>query len=69
MFVPFLSVLFQHQAQFANRSASDWTGCGICGDPYDAKDPKEHEAGGRYATGHISEHYQQGQVSLRVWPH
>ncbi|XP_013418916.1 uncharacterized protein LOC106179736 [Lingula anatina] len=34
--------------------------CGICGDPYDGK--RDHEAGGRYATGTIVRSYQTGQV-------
>merc|ERR1712098_241971 len=34
--------------------------CGICGDPYDG--PWPHEApGGRYANGHITKEYKQGQ--------
>jgi len=34
--------------------------CGICGDPYDRV--REHEAGGKYATGTITASYQQGAV-------
>ncbi|XP_076029941.1 uncharacterized protein LOC143018462 [Oratosquilla oratoria] len=35
--------------------------CGICGDPWE-ESPREHEAGGKYATGTIVETYQEGQV-------
>ena len=34
--------------------------CGICGDAYDR--PREHEAGGKYATGTIVRSYRAGQV-------
>ena len=34
--------------------------CGICGDPYDG--PRDHEAGGKYATGTIVRYYRVGQV-------
>merc|ERR1712168_72139 len=34
--------------------------CGICGDPYDGR--RDHEAGGRYATGTIVAEYKQGEV-------
>ena len=34
--------------------------CGVCGDPYDGV--REHEAGGKYATGTITGHYSQGQT-------
>lgn len=33
--------------------------CGVCGDPYDAL-VREHEPGGKYATGIISKKYDQG---------
>lgn len=35
--------------------------CGICGDPYQAKTPRPHEAGGLYAKGIITRHYSVGQ--------
>lgn len=35
--------------------------CGICGDKWDAN-PRQHEAGGLYATGTIVRHYSEGQV-------
>jgi len=34
--------------------------CGVCGDPYQG--PREHEAGGKYASGTIVRTYQTGQV-------
>ncbi|KAK3104473.1 hypothetical protein FSP39_002816, partial [Pinctada imbricata] len=37
--------------------------CGICGDNYSG--PREHEAGGKYATGTISRNYTMGE-SIRV---
>ncbi|XP_076466483.1 uncharacterized protein LOC143297847 [Babylonia areolata] len=36
--------------------------CGVCGDPYDAPQPRENEAGGVYANGVIVRTYRQGQV-------
>lgn len=36
--------------------------CGLCGDPYDQQQPRQNEAGGKYATGIISAHYTVGQV-------
>jgi hypothetical protein len=33
--------------------------CGVCGDPYDG--PFENEAGGKYATGKITNTYKKGQ--------
>ena len=33
--------------------------CGICGDNYADASPREHEAGGRYATGTIVRNYVQ----------
>lgn len=33
--------------------------CGICGDPWDA-DPRQHEAGGRFANGIIVRTYRPG---------
>ncbi|OWF48654.1 hypothetical protein KP79_PYT16194 [Mizuhopecten yessoensis] len=34
--------------------------CGVCGDPWDGR--REHEAGGKYATGTIVRHYSEGQT-------
>ena len=48
----------QKQNQFRNNPV--WTGCGICGDPYDGV--REHEAGGTFATGYISKTYTEGEV-------
>ncbi|XP_062606136.1 uncharacterized protein LOC134267943 [Saccostrea cucullata] len=36
--------------------------CGICGDPYNAPQPRDHEAGGKYASGIITRHYTEGQL-------
>ncbi|XP_060076005.1 uncharacterized protein LOC132555669 [Ylistrum balloti] len=39
--------------------------CGVCGDPWDGA--REHEAGGKYATGTIVRHYSEGQtISVNV---
>lgn len=35
--------------------------CGVCGDPYDMKTPRPHEAGGEYGKGIISKRYFSGQ--------
>jgi len=35
--------------------------CGICGDPWDAS-PREHESGGKYASGTIVRTYKSGAV-------
>lgn len=35
--------------------------CGICGDPYNQKQPRDHEAGGKYASGIITRHYTESQ--------
>ena len=35
--------------------------CGMCGDPYDAA-IKNHETGGKYATGVITKTYLNGQI-------
>ena len=34
--------------------------CGMCGDPYDG--PRNHELGGKYATGTITRTYNMGQI-------
>lgn len=34
--------------------------CGVCGDPYD-QNPRDHEPGGKYATGITVRNYTQGQ--------
>ena len=36
--------------------------CGICGNSYSQPQPRDYEAGGRYATGTIVKHYREGQV-------
>ncbi|KAK6184667.1 hypothetical protein SNE40_007096 [Patella caerulea] len=36
--------------------------CGVCGDPYDQPQPRDHEAGGKYGKGIIVERYKQGQI-------
>ncbi|XP_050544859.1 uncharacterized protein LOC126907537 [Daktulosphaira vitifoliae] len=35
--------------------------CGICGDPWDAPQPRPHEAGGKYGLGVITRRYKIGQ--------
>lgn len=47
---------FQHQ--WGNNGGR----CGVCGDPYDQVAPRDHETGGRIATGTIVASYQQAQV-------
>jgi hypothetical protein len=37
--------------------------CGICGDPYDEPDPREHEAGGTYGLGIIVRNFTRGQLA------
>lgn len=39
--------------------------CGICGDAWD-EDPRPHEAGGKYATGTIVEHYNVGEIITAI---
>lgn len=36
--------------------------CGICGDPYNQPQPRDHEAGGKYASGIITRQYTVGQL-------
>lgn len=36
--------------------------CGVCGDAYNVRSPRPHEAGGEYAKGIISRFYTAGQV-------
>ncbi|XP_025837511.1 uncharacterized protein LOC112906793 [Agrilus planipennis] len=41
--------------------------CGICGDSYDKKEPRPHEAGGTYANGIITRRYISGQeINIEV---
>ncbi|UYV73625.1 hypothetical protein LAZ67_11000076 [Cordylochernes scorpioides] len=41
--------------------------CGICGDPWHQKEPRDNEAGGKYGKGIIVRHYKPGQkISVRV---
>ncbi|XP_033733302.1 uncharacterized protein LOC117322475 [Pecten maximus] len=35
--------------------------CGLCGDPFE-QNPRENEAGGKYASGIISKYYDMGQI-------
>lgn len=36
--------------------------CGVCGDPYNQAQPRDHEAGGKYASGIITRHYTEGEL-------
>lgn len=36
--------------------------CGVCGDAYNLRSPRPHEAGGEYGKGIISRRYAAGQV-------
>ena len=36
--------------------------CGVCGDDWSKKRPRENENGGHYGTGTITEIYMQGQI-------
>ncbi|GBL98538.1 hypothetical protein AVEN_111648-1 [Araneus ventricosus] len=36
--------------------------CGVCGDPYNAPHPRDHEAGGIYGNGIITGKYKSGQI-------
>jgi len=36
--------------------------CGVCGDPWHVKQPRPHEAGGKYGNGIIARRYVAGQV-------
>lgn len=36
--------------------------CGVCGDAYNFRSPRPHEAGGAYAKGIITRFYSAGQV-------
>ena len=45
-------------------SPVEQTTCGVCGDAADG--PRDHETGGRFATGAIAKNYKQGDVSLLV---
>ncbi|XP_052081951.1 uncharacterized protein LOC127719748 [Mytilus californianus] len=47
---------------FSHQWSTNGGKCGICGDPYDQTQPRENEAGGKYATGIISAQYTVGQV-------
>ena len=40
--------------------------CGVCGDDWAEKQPREHEAGGRYGNGVIGRRYTTGQV-IRIY--
>ena len=36
--------------------------CGVCGDNWAQTEPRDHEAGGKYASGFIVQEYKQGQT-------
>ena len=36
--------------------------CGVCGDPWNSPEPRDHELGGRYASGVIVRRYRRGDV-------
>jgi len=46
---------------FAVQWEQNGGNCGVCGDPYQMKEPRPHEAGGEYAKGIISRFYSAGQ--------
>ena len=54
--------------EFSYLSSVQWEQnegqCGVCGDPYNFKSPRPHEAGGEFAKGIISRFYTAGQVSI-----
>lgn len=47
---------------FAVQWEQNGGNCGVCGDPFQMKEPRPHEAGGEYAKGIISRFYTAGQV-------
>ncbi|XP_068617830.1 uncharacterized protein [Battus philenor] len=47
---------FSHQHEVMNGK------CGICGDPYDQRQPRSHELGGVFGDGVIVAEYKSGQV-------
>ncbi|XP_035444151.2 uncharacterized protein LOC118271975 [Spodoptera frugiperda] len=48
---------FGHQYNRVNKGR-----CGVCGDPYDSPQPRDHEFGGKYGQGRIVATYRQGDV-------
>lgn len=47
------------------RCGGSRTDCGVCGDPADG--PRDNEAGGKFATGTIAQHYTEGEhITVRV---
>ncbi|KAK6184670.1 hypothetical protein SNE40_007098 [Patella caerulea] len=47
----------------AGKQWSEFGGkCGICGDAWDQKLPRDHEAGGKYGLGIIVEEYKSGSI-------
>lgn len=40
--------------------------CGVCGDDYRKREPREHEAGGMYGNGIVTKRYVVGQVSRKA---
>ena len=55
----FIMIFLSLQRQYTRNKGR----CGICGDPWDEKQPRKNEAGGKYGKGIITEHYSEGQVS------
>ncbi|XP_071447948.1 uncharacterized protein [Hetaerina americana] len=57
---------FQDHEQFCGGFSRQWQRnggkCGVCGDPWDAPQPRAHEAGGKYAQGVIVRSYKMGSV-------
>ncbi|XP_023944733.1 uncharacterized protein LOC112050657 [Bicyclus anynana] len=47
---------------FGHQFSTNKGKCGLCGDPWDAPDPKRHELGGEYGSGLIVATYHSGQV-------
>lgn len=61
LWIPFPPFLFQRQWSINGGK------CGVCGDPWNG--PREHEAGGKYATGLITKSYTEGatiNVELQI---
>ncbi|XP_046385899.1 uncharacterized protein LOC124155817 [Ischnura elegans] len=57
---------FQDHELFCGGFSRQWQRnggkCGVCGDPWDAPQPRAHEAGGKYALGIIVRKYKVGSV-------
>lgn len=51
---------FAHQVSLGGK-------CGVCGDPWDAKEPRPNEYGGKYGLGVIVRKYEPGtEITLGV---